>query len=94
MRSPRTPTSGLGAHPLGRLLAGLSLAALVLVVGHLLAAPGLLATLAAFAAVLALPVIATAAVVRVGTAVLEARTPGPLPRQRRSINRPAESAAD
>ncbi|MFB6354058.1 MAG: hypothetical protein ABEJ92_08230 [Halobacteriales archaeon] len=91
MHSPRTPTPGLDAHPVGRLLAGVSLAALALTVGHLLAVPGLLATLAAFAAVLALPVIATAAAVRVGTAVLEARTPRPLPRRGRSIGRPAES---
>lgn len=93
MHPSRTPTPVLGAHPLGRLLAGVSLAALALVVGHLLTAPGLLATLAAYVAVLALPVLATAAAVRVGTAVVEARTPRARPSRGRSAGRPAESPA-
>lgn len=64
MKHTPNPDPDLGAVPGGRLLAGLSLAALAVLVAHLLTVPGVLATLAVLAAIAALPVLLMAGAVR------------------------------
>lgn len=80
MQSTPAPDPDLSAVPGRRLLAGLSLVALAVTFSHLLAVPGLLATLAGFAVVLSLPILASFIVVRVGTALLETERSQTIPR--------------